>query len=129
MTVGATATVKGGFFPANGVDSLTQISGKSPWRRTIAQAFDAKGLYDQRELLETLNGVVPGSTALKTRGRVQAAEELGGKRIIEQETIINRATTAADVTELNADFLTLTTRTSFGATPPINKDLNPLGTR
>jgi len=129
MTVGATATVKGGFWPANGVGSLTQVSGKGPRRREIAQAFGVKGLLDQRELLETLDGVVAGSTALKTRGRVQAAEELGGVRIIEQESIINRASTAADVTELNADFLTLATRTSFGATPPANKDLNPLGTR
>jgi len=129
MTVGATATVKGGFWPANGVQSLTQISGKGALRRLIAQALAVDQLSDQRELLETLNGVAPGATALKTSARVVAAEELGGKRLIEQVTIINRATTAADVTELNADFLTLTTRTSFGATPPANKDLNPLGTR
>jgi len=129
MTVGATATVKGGFWPANGIGSLTQISGKGSLRRIVAQALGMDQLQDQRELLETLNGVAPGATALKTSARVVAAEELGGKRLIEQVTIINRATTAADVTELNADFLTLTTRTSFGATPPANKDLNPLGTR
>jgi hypothetical protein len=129
MTVGATATVKGGFWPANGIGSLTQISGKGALRRLIAQALAVDQLNDQRELLETLNGVAPGAAALKTTARVVAAEELGGKRLIEQSTVINRATTAADVTELNADFLTLTTRTSFGATPPINKDLNPLGTR
>jgi hypothetical protein len=129
MTVGATATVKGGFWPANGIQSLVSISGKGSWRRMIAQAFGRKQLMDQRELLETLDGVVAGSTALKTSTRVEAVEELGGKRNIETQTVINRATTAADVTELNADFLTLTTRTSFGATPPANKDLNPLGTR
>jgi hypothetical protein len=129
MTVGATATVKGGFWPANGIGSLTQISGKGSLRRIVAQALGMDQLQDQRELLETLNGVAPGSTALKTSARVVAAEELGGKRLIEQATVINRATTAADVTELTADFLTLTTRTSFGSSPPANKDLNPLGTR
>lgn len=129
MTVGSTATVKGGFWPANGVASLSSMSGKGPQRRIVAQLLARKGQQDQRALLNALDGVVAGSAATKTQSRVQAVEELGGKRIIETETIINRNTAAGDVTELNADYLTLTTRTTFGSSPPANKDGNPLGTR
>lgn len=129
MTIGATATVKGGFWPTNGVTSLGSISGKGPWRRRIAMALDSKGLLDQRALMLALDGVVPGSLASKTYGRVQNSVELGGKRVVEAETIISRNTAAGDVTEINADFLTMTTRTSYGASPVANKDGNPLGTR
>lgn len=129
MTTGATATVRGGFWPNNGVSSLPSISGKGPWRRRIAQAFDNYSMYDQRALLLALDGVIAGSNATKTLGRIENNVELGGKRVIETNTFVNRNTTAGDVTELNADFLTLTTRTSKGSSPPANKDGNPLGTR
>lgn len=129
MTTGATAQVKGGFWPQNGVSSLVSASGKGSQRRQIAQLLGRKSLMDQRELLETLDGVVAGSAAVKTLSRIEANVELGGKRVVETETIINRNTVAGDVTELNADFLTLTSRTSFGASPKPNLDGNPLGTR
>lgn len=129
MTTGATATVKGGFYPTNGVSSLGSISGKGPWRRRVAQWLDGYGALDQRALLLALDGVAPGGTASKTLGRIANDTELGGKRVVETNTFINRATVAGDVTELNADLLTLTTRTSKGASPVANKDGNPLGTR
>lgn len=129
MTTGATAQVKGGFWPQNGVTSLASISGKGAQRRVIAQMFDAKGQFDQRALLTALDGVVPGSNATKTLSRIEANVELGGKRVVETETLINRNTAAGDVTELNADYLTMTSRTSFGGSPKPNLDGNPLGTR
>lgn len=82
-----------------------------------------------RELMVQLNGVAPGAAALKTLGRVQASTELGGKRVIETDTIVNRVTAAGDVTAIAANLLTYTTRTTFGASPKANLDGNPLGTR
>lgn len=54
-----------------------------------------------RELLDTLiNGAV-GATAALTQSRVQHDRtELGGVRVIETQTLINRATDADDATDL-----------------------------
>jgi hypothetical protein len=129
MTVGATATVLGGFWPQNGVNSLTQVSGEGEERRRIRQELGGMGMLRMREIIRALNGVAPGGTASKTIGRITETGELGGQRPIAAVSLINRATTAADVTEITTDFLTFTTNSSFGATPPANLDRNPLGTR
>lgn len=129
MATPATAVVLGGFWPTNGVNSLVSMSGESGHRRKIAMLLGKKGQMKMRELMETLDGVVAGSAALKNYGRVEANVELGGVRIIENESIVNRNTAAADVTEINTDYLLFSTRTSFGASPPANLDNNPLGTR
>lgn len=126
--MGATATVKGGMF-AQFSDTLTQVQGTGPGRRRAAQALAQKGLMGLREVAETLDGVVPGSTASKTYSRVEANVELGGKRVIESQSLVNRATTNADVTEINHDILALSGNTTFGSNPPANLDGNPLGTR
>ena len=54
-----------------------------------------------RELMDTLiNGAV-GATAALTQARVQhSISELGGVRVIETQTLINRATDADDATDL-----------------------------
>lgn len=54
-----------------------------------------------RELMDTLiNGAV-GATAALTQARVQhSTTELGGVRVIETQTLINRATDADDATDL-----------------------------
>jgi hypothetical protein len=128
--MGATATVKGGLYETVGVSSLTQVQGTGSQRRRISQAFATKGVRDERALAKALDGVVPGSNATATNGRVEANVELGGKRTVETETLINRNTTNNDVTELNTDlFNPLTGRTTLGASPVANKDGNPLGTR
>jgi len=124
----AVATVKGGFWPENGVASLTQISGVGSARRRAAQALSTKGTYALRELMETLDGAAAGSAASKILTRIVAAEELGGVRAIENETLVSRNTAAADVTAINADILSLSTRT-YDPTPVANLDGNPLGTR
>jgi hypothetical protein len=129
MTTQAVATVLGGFWPTNGVNSLGGVSGESPWRRRTAQGLDSYGLLGMRAIMVALNGVAPGGTATKTRARVANSTELGGARAIETINLVNRVTTAADVAEITADFLTLTTRTTQGASPVPNLDRNPLGTR
>jgi hypothetical protein len=126
--MGAVATVKGGLFEQYGT-TLTQVQGTGPARRRVAQALSQKGQLALREIAETLDGVVAGSTASKTYSRVEANEEQGGVRVIETQSLVNRATTANDVTEINSDLLSLSSRTTFGSSPPANLDGNPLGTR
>lgn len=125
----ATATVKGGFFEQNGGSPYAQVSGRGDERRRVAIWLGKKGTLAIRAQLAALIGAAAGGAVSKTYGRVANAVELGGKRTIESEVLASGVTTAAQVTELKADLTTLTTRTSFGASPPANKDLNPLGTR
>jgi hypothetical protein len=125
----AVATVKGGLYETVGLTTLTQISGVGQQRRRVAQLLGDKSLLDLRQRLIALVGAAAGGAALKTIGRVEANVELGGKRTIETETLINRNTTAGDVTLINNDLLALTSKTTFGASPPANLDGNPLGTR
>lgn len=56
-----------------------------------------------RELMDTLLGAAAGGTAALTQSRVQhSISELGGVRVIETQTMINRATVAGDVTDTKA---------------------------
>jgi hypothetical protein len=129
VNVPATATVKGGFWPTNGVSPLVSIDGRNAGRKMTAMQLADRGQLGLRELIETLSGVVPGSSAVKILTRVESNVELGGKRLIENNTFVNRVTTAADVTRILNDLLSYSNKTTFGTSPPINKDLNPLGTR
>jgi hypothetical protein len=117
----ATATVKGGFWPEMGVTSLAGVSTTSHFKKRAAQALSKKGMMALREKMETLNGAASGSAASKTLSRIAAAEELGGVRTIETETLVSA--------EINEDILALSTRTTFGSSPVANGDGNPLGTR
>lgn len=121
---GAVATVKGGFWPENGINSLSQV-GNSALRRRASQALGKKSTYALRELMETLNGAAAGSAASKTLSRVAASEELGGVRTIETETLVGRNTAAADESAIDADILSLSTKT-YDPTPVANLDGNPL---
>lgn len=125
----ATANVKGGLFgDSAGLLTLAQISGRSSARRKVAQELESHAEYPIRQILATLIGAAPGATATKTISQIDGSTaELGGKRTINSVSVINRATTAADATEVIADFTTLQSRTSFGANPPANKDGSPLG--
>jgi hypothetical protein len=126
----ATANVKGGLFgDSAGLLTLPSISGKSFNRTFAAKLLQTKSMLALRQTLSVLDGAVAGSNVTKTFPQVEANSELGGKRNITTQTLINRNSTANDVTETRADLLTLTTRTSFGANPVANKDGNPLGTR
>lgn len=128
MAENAVATVKGGLFEQYG-STLSQIQGTGSKRRIAAQALGTKGLRDLRARMTALDGVAAGATASKTNTRVEANVEMGGVRVIETETLINRVTIAGDSTIIEADINTLTTKTTFGSSPVANLDGNPLGTR
>lgn len=126
----ATATVKGGFWPTNGVTSLASIDGKSFNSRRILMCHKGKSMQPDRVTEFVLCGAVAGGTAAFNWGEIAAAEDLSGKRAIAINTLINRATTAQDVADIKADLIArMSTKTTFGANPPANKDGNPLGTR
>ena len=128
MAESAVATVKGGFWEQYG-STVTQVQGTGALRRHIARMLSRKGVQDLRARMTALDGVAAGANATKTQPRVEPNVELGGKRTIETETLINRNTTAADIVVIEADVNTYSTRTTFGASPPANLDGNPLGTR
>lgn len=119
-----TATVKGGLFEQYGT-TLAQY-GKGSGRRIVSQFLSHNRAL--RELMLTLDGIVPGSTALATNKRIAASEELGGVRAMETEVLVNRATVNGDVVTINADLLSLSSKT-YDGTPVANLDGNPLGTR
>lgn len=123
----ATAVVKGGFWETNGVQSLSSVQGVAALRRFIAQATGRKSLMPVRAVVRALVGAAAGGNATKTLTRIQNSTELGGKRVVETETLINRNTTAGDVTEIKHDLLDMTANTTMAS--PINGDRNPLGTR
>lgn len=123
------AAVLGGLFPNNGVSTLTTIETTSSPRRRVAQYLGDKSTRGLRAIAKALNGAAAGGAALATNARVDSNQDLSGKRLIETETLVNRVTVAGDVTILNNNLFALTTRTTFGATPPVNLDGNPLGTR
>lgn len=128
MAENAIATVLGGFW-SQYAPTLSQIQGTGSARRRAAQALNHKGVYDLRARMTALDGVAPGAAATKNYTRIVAAEDLSGVRAIETQVLINRVTVAGDVTIIEADINTFSTKTTFGASPPANLDGNPLGTR
>lgn len=128
MSANAVAAVSGGFWSQYS-PNYTQIQGTGPARRRVAAALAQKGLVDLRARMTALDGVAPGALAARFYTRVEANVELGGVRAIETQVMINRVTTAADVTEIEYDINTFRGKTSFGSIPTANLDGNPLGTR
>lgn len=93
-----------------------------------AQALDSKGTYPTRKLLEVLLGAAPGANAQYVWPEIQASPELGGVRQVNNVNLINRASTAADVTDLK-NALTTFSGLKNTQSPVYNGDRNPLGTR
>lgn len=120
------ATVKGGFFGQYSTSYSGIKTDGGGLRRKVAMTLNKKQLRGMREMMATLNGAAAGSAASAVNGRVEANEELGGVRTIESETLVNENSAAADVTQINADFLTFG---SYTSSPVANGDGNPLGTR
>lgn len=129
----ADATVKGGLFESAGLSTLTQASGEGSQRRQIGRLLSTKGMRATQWLEMGLTGNAPGIQANVTNAVVSASAELGGKRPIDQEVLVARATTAADVQEIITTLLyPLYYRTIYASNPKaavVNKDGNPLGTR
>jgi hypothetical protein len=74
--------------------------------RSLARLMHATAQKDVGAVMTALDGVAPGATALSTHAYVQARQtdglNFGGQVPIVQTQLINRATTAADVAQLNA---------------------------
>lgn len=86
--------------------------------RDIAIAFEKAGSQPLSAVAIALNGSAVGGTAARTRARVLALRslsgyDLGGQRAIETVTDINRATTAADETALDAIYNGVFALTSY----------------
>jgi hypothetical protein len=124
-----TATVKGGLH-ANYSSVLSSIEA---WNsimdhRYTAQSLAHKGDFEARALLAGLIGAAAGGTITLNYSEIEANVELGGRRNIVSTPIINRVSTAADVSDLKNEIAALSVNT-FNPTPVINGDRNPLGTR
>ena len=118
-----TTTVKSGFWS----NTYSFNKGRSPNERRIARLLNKHGQHVVRELATTLNGATAGSTALKQRARKQAvAGQQGGAQTIETQDLVNRATTAADLANLNTYLFTYPNYAN-DATIPSNGDGNPRG--
>jgi hypothetical protein len=102
-----TATVKGGSADLWG-PTLSLIRGVSPLAKVDAWLSNKKEMRKDRRLIRTLLGAVAGTTATESLKRISypLGAEMGGKRTIETENLVNRATTAGDVTDLTARYLT-----------------------
>ena len=118
------ATVKGGFFAQYGSTLTGIFAGSGALRRRAALALSRKSTLALQEVMLTLDGAASGSAASKTYGRVAAAEELGGVRAIESQSLVSANTAAGDITRINADILSYG---SHNSSPPANGDGNPLG--
>jgi hypothetical protein len=109
--------------PYTGVRSTRQ----TPFDLTINKLFRKIGSRQAGQLLNVLIGAAPGATATYTYQRpglpaTPSPNMLGGLRPIETKTVVNRASTAADVTNLKALFAIPTpltrARSSFGRDIP-----------
>lgn len=113
-----TAAVKGGSADIWG-STLTLIRGVSAEAKYIARALNTRTMRKDRQLINILLGAVAGTTATATLKRLQAVggTEQGGKRTIETENLVNRATTAQDDTDLTTRYLTYASRPTY----PVDK--------
>lgn len=96
-----------GMFDGQQGTNYSLLVNKAPLRKRVSRTFREVGSFSFRQLMLTLNGVVAGSTATKSMSRAKEeavaglAASNGGKRTIESRSLINRATTAADVTAIS----------------------------
>lgn len=105
-----------GFSPTLGVGDATtpgttgqvQFNGMTQSDNELSQVLWTRANRAVRKLLLTVLGVAPGATATENYKRVLATQalvdpmQLGGLVNIESVNQVNRATTAADVTNLTA---------------------------
>lgn len=112
-------TVKSDFWGNN----YSLIQDQSNFRKIIARMFNLRQNRDDQALMKNLVANVTGQIVTVLNKRVAADRlENGGKRTIESEVLINRATTAADVTALQTKILTYASRpTSY----PVDKATRP----
>lgn len=123
------AQVKGGLHANYGptIGSVEAWNVINDHKKT-AQTLAHKGDFEARALLNTLIGAAAGANAILTYSEIEANVELGGVRKVVNTPVINRATTAADVSDLKNEIGALSANT-YTPNPVFNGDRNPLGTR
>lgn len=121
------AEVKGGLH-ANYSGTIGSIGPliSDHFTRRIAQNLSNKGEFALRSVLDSLLGAPPGVLASYWTAEIAASPELGGVRPVVQTYVVNRNTTAADVTDIRNVFTMAKNSTPAQAQ---NLDMNPLGTR
>lgn len=104
-------------------NNYSMIQSQSNFRKIIARMFGLKQNRRDRALLNALVGAAAGATAAASMKKVAHDRlELGGKRTIETETLVNRATTSGDVADIKAALLTFRSQpTSY----PVDKATRP----
>lgn len=138
-----TVTGYSGFWQTTGDKQAYNMSlalGRSPVSKRVARNFARRGVGDVRAALAVLIGAAAGVTATGTFRQVSAPAnpelnppqvssigDFGGNRVIDTITQINRATTAADVTELKRWFNN--TLLEQGITYPTTVGIAPNGMR
>lgn len=117
------ATVKSGLHEKYGA-TIGAVTKFSALRSQAAFHLSRKSTLALRQVMRALNGTAAGGNATKTYGRVEANVELGGKRTIEVQTLVNATTVAQDKTDIDNTILAFT---SYNTSFPANGDGNPLG--
>jgi hypothetical protein len=109
----------GGYNTTGGTYSMSQSQGRYKFSKLVAKEFKKMGARDAQGALVALIGAAPGGTATNTwpqvpvptgpnsnPPQVTGIADFGGNRNAVTVTAINRATTAADDTELTKWFTT-----------------------
>jgi hypothetical protein len=92
-------------------NNYAPIKGTTPLRYRLNRLMRRRGMGALQELITELSGTAPGATAAKSYARVGGEVDtmgvlptlgsLGGSREIETKYLINRATVAADATDID----------------------------
>jgi len=106
-----------GLFNDNNPAGYSLLVNKTPARNRIKILMQKQGFREIKELFDTLIGAASGDTAAKTFARVkdEVGAVGGGLREIETVEVINRATTADDITLLKEFTAAVPTNTTFVA--------------
>ena len=101
-----------------------------------AQYLAHKSQYEFRQIVDSLVQSGVGGTATYSYSEIGASSELGGVRPVVSTSLINRVTTAQDVSDVRQTLTSLPLGPgglpnpgSYTPSPIINGDRNPLGTR
>lgn len=88
-------------------DGRPPLAQSNTINRELSRIYRRPGMRNHKALLNALIGATPGGNATATYKRIQSVRgiddngnsvDLGGKRPLETVTVINRVTTAGDVT-------------------------------
>ena len=123
---GWTSILAPGSLSGGSVAGTVQFNGITQHDAKLAHLLRTPGGRRLRRLMKALNGVAPGALAQESRARVQHQQgSPGGMQIVEQTYYINRNTTAADASMINA----MLDRTVFTPVYPIDASGNGGGSK